>query len=402
MQVWRWYRVSARRRACPPKLQRRQGYSPGTGYPIEKDKFIREDEMGAMVDDEWWEGVLARDRRFDGVFVYGVRSTGIYCRPSCSARRPRREQVTFFRLPEAARQAGFHPCRRCRPDEGVIQDPQVKRVHRLCQYIEKYDSLDRPLTLAAMSEHVSVSPDHLQRTFKRIMGISPRQYAEAWRVRRLKALVKKGEKITNALYEAGYGSSSRLYERATSRLGMTPGTYLRGGRGMRIRYTIINCLLGRLLVAATEKGVCAVSIGKSDEGLEVALSGEYPAAEIHRDKGGLDEYVTTLLKYFDGKQPHLDLPLDIQVTAFQWRVYEALRTIPYGDTRTYGEIAEAIGSPKAVRAVARACASNPTAIVIPCHRVVRKDGGLSGYRWGLERKKTLLAKEQGQITEGEE
>jgi len=373
------------------------------GYYIQKAKLMREDKMDAMALEDWWEAMLARDKRFDGTFVYGVRSTGIYCRPSCSARRPRRNQVTFFRMPEAARQAGFRPCRRCRPEETMIQDPQVRRVQRLCRHIEKYDSPpDQPLTLVAMSEHVNVSPHHLQRTFKRIMGISPRQYAEACRVRRLKALFKKGEKITSALYEAGYGSSSRLYERASIRLGMTPGTYLRGGRGMGIRYTIVNCPLGRLLVAATEKGVCAVSIGKSDEVLEVALSGEYPAAEIDRDKTGLRDYVTALLEYFDGKQPYLDLPLDLQVTAFQWRVYEALRTIPYGDTRTYGEVAGAIGLPRAVRAVARACATNPAAIVIPCHRVVRKEGGPGGYRWGLKRKKTLLAKERGQVPKGKE
>jgi AraC family transcriptional regulator of adaptative response/methylated-DNA-[protein]-cysteine methyltransferase len=300
---------------------------------------------------------------------------------------------------EAAEQAGFRPCRRCRPSEAAIQDLQIKRVQSLCRYIESYDSPDQPLTLMAMSEHVHLSPHHLQRTFKRIMGITPRQYAEACRLGRLKALVREGETVTRALYEAGYGSSSRLYEGVSTRMGMTPGTYLQGGKGMRIRYTIGYCPLGRLLVAATEKGVCAVSIGKTDETLEAALSSEYPGAEIHRDRGGLSEYVAALLKYFDGKQPNLDLPLDVRVTAFQWRVYEALRAIPYGQTRTYGEIAEVIGDPKAVRAVARACAKNPTAIVIPCHRVVRKDGSLGGYRWGVERKKTLLAHEGGRIRE---
>jgi len=350
--------------------------------------------MERMVREDWWQAVLSRNNRFDGTFVYGVRSTGIYCRPSCSARRPQRDQVIYFRMAEAAEQAGFRPCRRCRPAEAVIQDPQVKRVQRLCRYIESYDSPDRSLTLAEMGDHVHVSPHHLQRTFKRIMGITPRQYAEACRLRRLKALVRKGTAITRALYEAGYGSSSRLYEGASTRMGMTPGTYLRGGEGMRIRYTIVDSPLGRLLVAATGKGICAVSIGKSDQFLKTALLNEYSAAEIHWDKTGLKEYVTALLKYLDGKLPNLDLPLDVQVTAFQWKVYEALKAIPYGHTRTYREIAEAIGHPKAVRAVARACATNPTAMVIPCHRVVRKDGSLGGYRWGLERKKTLLEKER--------
>jgi AraC family transcriptional regulator of adaptative response/methylated-DNA-[protein]-cysteine methyltransferase len=353
--------------------------------------------MEAMARKNWWEAVVARDKRFDSAFVYGVRSTGIYCRPSCSARRPRRDQVVFFQMPEAAEQAGFRPCRRCRPNEAVIQDPKVELVQGLCRYIEKYDSPDQPLTLANMSGHVHVSPHHLQRIFKHMMGMSPRQYAEACRLHRLKRLIKKGETVTRALYEAGYSSSSRLYERVSTRMGMTPGAYLQGGKGMRIRFTIVNCPLGRLLVAATEKGACAVSIGKTDKTLEAALSSEYPAAEIHWDKDGLSEYVTALLKYFSGKQPNLDLPLDVQVTAFQWRVYEVLRAIPYGHTRTYGEIAEAIGYPKAVRAVARACAANPTAIVIPCHRVIRKDGGTGGYRWGMERKKTLLAKERGRV-----
>jgi AraC family transcriptional regulator of adaptative response/methylated-DNA-[protein]-cysteine methyltransferase len=350
--------------------------------------------METTVREDWWQAVLSRNNHFDGTFVYGVRSTGIYCRPSCSARRPQRDQVIFFRMPEAAEQAGFRPCRRCRPAEAVIQDPQVKRVQRLCRYIESYDSPDRPLTLAEMGDHVHVSSHHLQRTFKRIMGITPRQYAEACRLRRMKALVRKGATITRALYEAGYGSSSRLYEGASTRMGMTPGTYLRGGEGMRIRYTIVGSPLGRLLVAATGKGICAVSIGKSDPSLKTALLNEYPAAEIHWDKSGLREDITALLKYLDGKLPNLDLPLDVRVTAFQWKVYEALKAIPYGLTRTYREIAEAIGHPKAVRAVARACATNPAAMVIPCHRVVRKDGSLGGYRWGLEHKKTLLEKER--------
>ncbi len=297
-------------------------------------------------------------------------------------------------MPEAAEQVGFRPCRRCRPAEAVTQDAQVKRIQQLCRYIEAYDSPDRSLTLAEMGDHMRVSPYHLQRSFKRLMGITPRQYAEACRLRRLKALARKGMAITRALYEAGYGSSSRLYEGASTRMGMTPGTYLRGGEGMHIGYTIVGSPLGRLLVAATGKGICAVSIGKSDQFLRTALLNEYPAAEIRWDKTGLKEYVTALLKHLDGKLPNLDLPLDVQVTAFQWKVYEALKAIPYGHIRTYKEIAEAIGNPKAVRAVARACATNPTAVLIPCHRVVRKDGSLGGYRWGLDRKKTLLGKER--------
>jgi AraC family transcriptional regulator of adaptative response/methylated-DNA-[protein]-cysteine methyltransferase len=352
--------------------------------------------MDSRAKKDWWEAVMTRDSRFDGAFVYGVRSTGIYCRPSCSARRPRREQAIFFQVPEAAEQAGFRPCLRCRPREVVIQDRKAKWVRQLCRYIEDYDSPEEPLTLTTMGKYMHVSPHHLQRTFKRIIGLSPRQYAEACRVHRLKGFLKRGRKVTDALYEAGYGSSSRLYERASTRLGMTPGTYLKGGRDMQIIYTIIDSPLGRLLVAATEKEVCAVSVGESDKPLELALYEEYPAAEIYKSKNGLEEYVCALLKYIDGKQPELDLPLDLQITAFQWKVYEALLTIPYGHTRSYEEVAETIGHPKAVRAVARTCASNPAAIVIPCHRVVRKDGTPGGYRWGLKCKSAILAREQGE------
>jgi AraC family transcriptional regulator of adaptative response/methylated-DNA-[protein]-cysteine methyltransferase len=350
--------------------------------------------METMSQEDRWKAVLERDKSFDGSFVYAVRSTGIYCRPSCPARRPRQDQVSFFRIPEAAKQAGFVPCRRCRPDEVIGRDPQVILVQRLCRCIENYDSVDERLTLNAMGKYVQVSPYHLQRIFKRNMGITPKQFAEACRVRRLKGLFKNGENVTSALYEAGYGSSSRLYEGASTRLGMTPGTYLRGGKGMRINYTIINSSLGRLLVAATERGISAVSIGRFDVALEGALFDEYPAAEICRDETGLGEYVNALLKYIDGKQPNLNLPMDIQVTAFQWRVYETLRAIPYGQTRSYAEVAETMGQPKAIRAVARACASNPAALVIPCHRVVQKTGHPGGYRWGTQTKRALLAKEK--------
>ena len=350
--------------------------------------------MGAMIQEDRWKAVVARDKRFDGTFVCGVRSTGIYCRPSCPARRPRREQVSFFLMPEAAKQAGFRPCRRCRPDDARHEDPQANRLRLLCRYIENYDSLEGPLTLDAMAKYVQLSPYPLQRIFKRHTGIRPKQYAEACRLRRLKGLVKNGKDVTSALYEAGYGSSSRLYEGSSARLGMPPGTYLRGGKGMSIRCTIVNSPLGQLLVAATEKGVSAVSIGNSDGALEGALRHEYPAADIRRDQAGLGEYVKALLRNIDGKQPNLDLPLDIQATAFQWLVYETLRAIPYGQTRSYAEVGETMGHPKTARAAAQACASNPTALIISCHRVVRKDEHPGGYRWGAQIKRILLVKEK--------
>jgi AraC family transcriptional regulator of adaptative response/methylated-DNA-[protein]-cysteine methyltransferase len=342
-------------------------------------------------DDLFWQAVQARDARFDGRVFFGVRSTGIYCRPSCPARRPRREQVVFFRIPEAAEQAGFRSCRRCRPRVAATSDPQIKMVRQACRYIEDHD--DATPTLEALSAHTGVSPYHLQRVFKRVTGVTPRQYAEACRLARFKSHVKKGETVTGAMYDAGYGSSSRLYERAPSQLGMTPADYRRGGKGARISFTTASCSLGRLLVAATEKGVCAVRLGDSDAALEADLLNEYPSAEFHRDDKALSNWVEQILNHLNGSLPHLDLPVDVQATAFQWSVWEKLREIPYGSTRSYSEVAKAIGRPTATRAVARAIATNPVALVVPCHRVIREDKSLGGYRWGVERKQALLDKE---------
>ena len=339
-----------------------------------------------------WQAVLARDARADGTFVFAVRSTGIYCRPSCPARRPRRAQVAFFPRPEAAEEAGFRACRRCRPHEAAGADPGITLVQQACRYIEEH--LDGPLSLRAISTRFDLGPHALQRVFMRILRITPRQYVDACRMDRVKARLRAREAVASALYAAGYGSSSRLYERAPARLGMTPATYRRGGRHMRIGYTIAGSPLGRLLVAATERGVCAVSLGDSDARLETALRAEYPEAEIHRDERGLGTWVGALTSYLEGVRPHLALPLDIQATAFQHRVWETLQAIPYGETRSYAEIARAIGRPTGARAVARACATNPVSLVIPCHRVVRGDGGLGGYRWGLERKRALLDRER--------
>jgi AraC family transcriptional regulator of adaptative response/methylated-DNA-[protein]-cysteine methyltransferase len=250
--------------------------------------------------------------------------------------------------------------------------------------------METPVTLARLGSRVGLSVYHLQRTFKRILGITPRQYADALRLGRWKTGLQNGQGITQALYDAGYGSSSRLYERAAGRLGMTPATYRRGGQGIRIDYTIVDCSLGRLLVAATERGICAVRLGDSDPELVRSLTNEYPNAEIQHARSRIEQWVNALLEHLDGEQPSLKLPVDVQATAFQWRVWEELRSIPCGATRSYGEIARMIGRPKAARAVARACATNPVAIVVPCHRVVREDGGLGGYRWGAKRKQALL------------
>ncbi len=345
---------------------------------------------------ELWNAVLARDASRDGSFVFAVRSTGIYCRPSCPARRPRREQVSFFQIPEAAEQAGFRACRRCHPRRARTADPQIELVRQICHAIDEHD--EEPTTLKTLSAETGVSAHHLQRTFKEVMGITPRQYAESRRLKQFKSKVKNGSSVTDAMYDAGYGSSRGLYEKSSAHLGMTPATYGRGGRGMRIIYTIANSSLGRLLVAATERGVCSVALGDSDSELERSLMAEYPNASIDSKdtviSPSLNLWLSKVLEYLNGKTPRVDLPLDLQATAFQWRVWEELRRIPLGETRSYQEIAKAIGKPKAVRAVAGACAGNHVALVIPCHRVIREDQSLGGYRWGLERKRTLLKGEQ--------
>lgn len=345
-----------------------------------------------MDEERYWQAVLARETHFDGAFVYAVRSTGIFCRPTCPSRRPRREQVVFFSQPAAAEQAGFRACRRCRPGGSAHSASQIDLAERARQLIDEHPN--QALTLDQLGAQIGASPHHLQRVFKRMIGITPRQYAESRRLDRLKTRLKEGDSVTNALYEAGYNSSSRLYEQAPERMGMTPATYRRGGAGAQIGYSIADSPLGRLLVAATERGVCFVSLADSDAALQAALAREYPAAAIERDDARLGEWLAAIARHLNGDQPRLDLPLDVQATAFQWRVWEALKAIPYGDMRSYGQVAEALGDRNAARAVARACATNPVALVIPCHRVVREDGEMGGYRWGAERKQALLEREE--------
>jgi AraC family transcriptional regulator of adaptative response/methylated-DNA-[protein]-cysteine methyltransferase len=268
----------------------------------------------------------------------------------------------------------------------------VELIHNVCRYIE--ENLEAPLTLAALGQQAGLSPAHLQRVFKRITGLSPRQYADACRLGRLKSRLKERDTVTTAMYEAGYGSSRGLYERAATQLGMTPGAYRSGGKAMHIGYTLTACPLGRLLLAGTERGVCMVSLGDDDAMLEEHLGREFPAADVKRDDGGLQSWSEAVVRHLSGAQPHLELPLDVRATAFQWRVWQELQAIPYGATRSYREVAAAIGQPAAVRAVARACATNPVAVVVPCHRVIRSDGGLGGYRWGLKRKQAMLEQER--------
>ncbi len=334
-----------------------------------------------MDEERCWQAVAGRQTASDGSFVYAVRSTGVYCRPSCPSRRPRREQVRFFDAPETAERAGFRPCLRCRPQE--TRNGEADFVEAACRVLKAGGTVDE----------CGVDPHRLKRAFVRRLGVTPRQYADALRLESFKALVRKGGGVTESLYEAGYGSSSRLYERAGAQLGMTPATYRKGGRGVRIAFSIVACPLGRLLAAATQRGVCAVALADSDAELEAALSAEFPEAELHRSDEEVGRWAAAIVAHLQGTQPALDLPIDIRATAFQRRVWEELRRIPRGETRTYREIACAIGHPTAARAVARACATNPVALVIPCHRVVRGDGGEGGYRWGIGRKRALLESE---------
>jgi len=346
-------------------------------------------------DEAQWQAVLAKDSRCDGQFVFAVSSTGIYCRPSCPSRRPHRERVSFFSLPEAAERAGFRACLRCHPREAQFSDPQVEMAREVCRLIDENEG--EALTLANLSSKVGVSAFHLQRTFKSVMGISPSQYAEAGRISKFKQGVRDGESITSAIYDAGFGSSSRLYENAASRLGMTPATYGKGGRGAVIRYSIVETSVGLLLVAETDKGVCSVTLGDSESALETQLRLEFPQAEIQRGDQALRQATKAIVDHLEGKTPRIELPLDVRATAFQLQVWEQLRAIPSGETYSYSDVAKAIGKEAAVRAVARACATNPVALVIPCHRVIREDKSLGGYRWGLERKRKLLAEESARV-----
>lgn len=338
--------------------------------------------------DTQWQSVMARDSRQDGRFVFAVRTTGVYCRPSCPSRRPRRDSVEFFADAKQAELAGYRPCLRCKPTQISTQVRAVTKARRLL------DSAERILTLAELSAAAGVSPFYLQRIFKRATGLSPREYQSARRMSNVKQGLRKGANVTTALYDAGFGSSSRLYEKSTQHLGMTPGAYRRGGSREQISYSIAPSPLGRVLLAATAKGLCAVRFGESTGELERSLRQEFHAATIIRDDVALQPYLQTVLEAICGAQVSMDLPLDIRATAFQKKVWDALRRIPRGETRSYSDIAKEIGKSSAVRAVARACATNPVAIVVPCHRVIRSDGALSGYRWGVDRKAKLLEQER--------
>ncbi|MGO8797281.1 MAG: bifunctional DNA-binding transcriptional regulator/O6-methylguanine-DNA methyltransferase Ada [Candidatus Sulfotelmatobacter sp.] len=342
-------------------------------------------------DDPRWSAVVARDSEHDGEFVFAVASTGVYCRPSCPARRPRRENVQFFTRPEHAEKAGFRACLRCRP-RALSGNPQSDFAKEICRYIEQH--LDEPMTLELLGKVFHQSPFHLQRRFKSAIGITPREYADSCRLRLLKRNLQSGDSVTRAIYDAGYGSSSRLYEKTASQLGMTPDKYRRGAIAATVRYACADSPLGRMLIAATDRGICSIQFARSDAELIEGLKREFPFAARKPDDRGLQTLISSVLGKMAGREPNAALPLDIRATAFQRRVWTHLQSIPFGQTQSYSQVAKAIGQPTASRAVARACATNPVAVAIPCHRVVREDGNISGYRWGVDKKKKLLNMEQ--------
>src|SRR5712692_9045190 len=348
------------------------------------------------IDARRWQAVTDRDSALDGAFVFAVSSTGIFCRPSCPSKRPRRENVRFFDRAREAEQAGYRACLRCRP-KAVDGNPRAALVRSVCRYIEQ--NIEDRLTLGRLASEFRRSPFHLQRTFKSVLGISPKAYMDAIRLRQVKHNLQSGHSVTTSLYAAGYGSSSRLYERTATQLGMTPEKYRRGAVAAVVRYTIATSPLGRMLIAATDEGICSIQFADrfadNDDQLQQGLMREFPFATRRRDDQAMAEWRVNLTRLMEVRETSPSLPLDIRATAFQRRVWEALQRIPRGETRSYSAVAKKIGMPKASRAVARACATNPVAVAIPCHRVVREDGELGGYRWGIERKEQLLAMEQG-------
>jgi AraC family transcriptional regulator, regulatory protein of adaptative response / methylated-DNA-[protein]-cysteine methyltransferase len=334
----------------------------------------------------YYDAITARDPAFDGVFLYAVTTTGVYCRPTCKSRRPLERNVRFFADAANARTAGFRACKRCRPDDGAY-DAQPEWLAQACRLLET--SEEAP-TLDELAVRVGVSRAHLQRTFTRSIGVSPRRFAATLRERRLRTALRGGATVTDATYESGFGSSSRMYESAAATIGMTPASYRRGAAGETIAYGIVASALGPVLVAATDRGIAHVALGDDEAALERDLRASFPQATLERADDRVESATSALVRYLSAAGPWPQLPLDVRATAFQARVWEALTHIAPGATTTYGELARALGDPYATRAVARACATNPVALLIPCHRVIAKNGDMRGYRWGVERKSRLL------------
>ena len=340
--------------------------------------------------DPRWAAVIARDRGADGTFFYSVRTTGVYCRPSCGARRPKAANVAFHASALDAERAGFRPCMRCRPDRLSPAAEQAAMVEALCRFIE---TAERTPTLDELAARAGLSPYHLHRTFRAVTGITPRAYAAAHRVKRVRDALANGARVTEAIYDAGYGSNGRFYGESNAVLGMTPTRFRAGGEGAEIRFAVGECSLGSILVARSERGVCAIAMGDDPDRLARDLQDRFPQARLVGGDAAFEALVAKVVGFVESPKTGLDLPLDVRGTAFQQRVWEAMRRIPPGETTSYSELARRIGAPQSTRAVAAACAANVLAVAIPCHRVVRSDGGLSGYRWGVERKRRLLERE---------
>jgi AraC family transcriptional regulator, regulatory protein of adaptative response / methylated-DNA-[protein]-cysteine methyltransferase len=345
------------------------------------------------IDDERWAAVVRRDRAFDGRFWYSVSTTGVYCRPSCAARQARRENVRFHDTQADAQAAGFRPCMRCRPDQPALQEQHAAMVAGICRLIETADEVPG---LDALAQAAGMSRYHFHRVFKAVTGLTPKAYAAAHRTRRVREELRGSETVTDAIYGAGFNSNGRFYASSSQVLGMTPSEFRAGGANAEIRFAIGECSLGAILVAATDKGICSIGLGDDADALLRDLQDRFPKARLIGGDAAFEQLVAKVVGFVEAPALGLDLPLDIRGTAFQQRVWQALRQIPPGSTASYAEIARKLGSPNAVRAVAQACASNAIAVAIPCHRVVRQDGSLSGYRWGVERKRRLLEREEAQ------
>jgi AraC family transcriptional regulator of adaptative response/methylated-DNA-[protein]-cysteine methyltransferase len=354
--------------------------------------MVAEKRMDLSSDEERWAAVIARDAGADGSFFYSVETTGVYCKPSCPSRRARRENVRFHESLGHAEAAGFRPCKRCRPDQPALADRHAATIAAACRLIESAEEMPDLDELAASA---GMSRFHFHRIFKSVTGVTPKAYAGAHRARRVRDALGRGEKVTQAIYQAGFNSSGRFYAGSSAMLGMPARAYRAGGDGATIRFAIGECALGSILVAATTEGVCAILLGDDPDQLARNLQDQFPGAELIAGDPDFDRLVSTVVGFVEAPSHGLGLPLDVRGTAFQHRVWQALREVPAGSTATYAEIARKIGAPRAVRAVAQACASNSIAVAIPCHRVVRQDGALSGYRWGVERKRALLAREAG-------
>jgi AraC family transcriptional regulator of adaptative response/methylated-DNA-[protein]-cysteine methyltransferase len=341
--------------------------------------------------EECWAALEKRDASVDGKFLYGVRTTGVYCRPGCTSRLPLRKNTLFFETQAEAEAAGLRACKRCRPGDDSAASRHIAAIEKACALLEKSETVP---SLAELADAAGISPFHFHRVFKQITGATPRDYARTHRLGRLAEKLDAGQPVTEAIYASGFGASSRAYEAAPVGLGMTPGARRSGGAGQTIRFVTVETPLGWALVAATQRGICMTALADDRDSLVTALRQRFPAAELIADDAGLTDWADRIVGFITAPERNLDLPLDIQGTAFQARVWRALQKIPFGKTASYSEIAAALGQPKAVRAVAQACAANKLALLVPCHRVVRSDGDLGGYRWGLERKRALLAKER--------